>query len=144
MVFEEIPIFMTRPVVDTGGIITGGAAQVGSVGSHRGNALWHQLPGTDFVGAGLEEQLDRRQVGNRLGAHDVKPRHPVERLLQRNADQGLHFLRRKSEAGGLNLHAWRRELGKDIHRHVAQLGDRVEHQRRRDRNHQESKPQAGV
>ena len=32
-VFEESPIFMTRPTLDTGGIITGGAAQVGIVGS---------------------------------------------------------------------------------------------------------------
>src|ERR1044072_1879520 len=35
MVFDDTPIFMKRPVVDTGGIITGGAAQVGSVGSEE-------------------------------------------------------------------------------------------------------------
>ena len=29
---ELSPIFITRPVVETGGIITGGAAHVGSVG----------------------------------------------------------------------------------------------------------------
>ena len=29
--FDDRPIFMTRLVVETGGIITGGAAQVGSV-----------------------------------------------------------------------------------------------------------------
>src|SRR3990170_2984219 len=31
-VFDEIPIFMQRLVADSGGNITGGAAQVGSVG----------------------------------------------------------------------------------------------------------------
>ena len=30
-VLEDIPIFMTRAVADTGWIMTGGAAQVGSV-----------------------------------------------------------------------------------------------------------------
>ena len=45
------PIFMTRLVVDSGGIMTGGAAQVGSVGDHRGQALLHQLPRLQQVGA---------------------------------------------------------------------------------------------
>ena len=31
--FEVMPIFMIRDVAETGGIITGGAAQVGSVGT---------------------------------------------------------------------------------------------------------------
>ena len=32
MVSDEMPIFMNRPVTEMGGIITGGAAQVGSDG----------------------------------------------------------------------------------------------------------------
>ena len=94
IVFDEIPIFMTRLVADSGGIMTGGAAQVGSVGVTVRHALLHQLPRLQQVGARLEDQLDRRQLGNRLGAHDVEPGDAVERLLQRNGDQRLDLRRR--------------------------------------------------
>ena len=62
MVFEDSPIFMTRLVDDSGGIMTGGAAQVGSVGATVREALLHELPGLHEVGAALEDQLDRRQL----------------------------------------------------------------------------------
>ena len=42
---------MTRPVVDVGGIMTGGAAQVGSVGVTAVDALLHELPRLQEVGA---------------------------------------------------------------------------------------------
>jgi hypothetical protein len=41
----------------------------------------------------------------------------------------------KSEGFGLNLDKYRRELGQDVHRHVAKLADAKEHQRRGDNNH---------
>src|SRR5947209_2891820 len=39
-VFDVIPIFMIRLVADTGGIMTGGAAQVGSVGTTVASRSW--------------------------------------------------------------------------------------------------------
>ena len=65
---------MTRLVDDSGWIMTGGAAHVGSVGWRQRQALLHQLPRLHQVGARLEDQHDRRQAGHRLGAHDVEAR----------------------------------------------------------------------
>ena len=137
--FEESPIFMTRLVADSGCIMIGGAAQVGNDGRTVSRRSWHQLPGRHHIGPRVEDQLDRRQLGNRLGAHHVEPRHSVERLLQRNRDQAFHFGRGQPEACGLNLHARRRELGKDVHRHGAELAAANDHHRHGESNHQISK-----
>ena len=55
---DVMPIFMTRLVADSGWIMTGGAAQVGSVGRDRRDPLRDQLPRSQQVGARLEDQLD--------------------------------------------------------------------------------------
>ena len=142
IVSDDSPIFMNRPVTETGGIITGGAAQVGSVGITVAIRSCTNCRAQELVGAGLEQHLDRRQVGKALGAHDVETIDAVERLLQRNGDEGLDFLCGETQAGGLNLDARRRELGKDVHRHAAELRHAEQHHRRGDRQHDEAKFQA--
>ena len=54
-VSEESPIFMTRLVDESGWIITGGAAQVGSAGVTVADALLHELPRLELVGSPLED-----------------------------------------------------------------------------------------
>ena len=68
---------MTRLVVDSGGRITGGAAQVGSVGVDRRQALLDHLARLDQVGAALEDELDRRELRDRRRADLVEPRTPL-------------------------------------------------------------------
>ena len=120
----------------------GGLAQVGNVGVATGKALRHQLARQQEVGAALELEEDRRQLVHRLGAHDVEPRHAVERLLQRNGDQLLHFGGGKPETWGLNLYPRWRELRKDVHRHAAKSVDPEDHHPRGNGNHQEPELQA--
>ena len=110
-------------------------------GCRRLQAFLHQLTRVDFVGPGLEEEDNDRQVGNRAGPHDLKSRHAVQCLLQRDGDQFLHLHRRKPEAAGLNFNLGRRELWKDIDRHAADLRHPVNHQHGCESHHQESKPQ---
>ena len=86
-----MPIFIIRLVDDSGWSMTGGARPGRQRAGRDGKALRHQLPRQQEVGAALELEDDRRQLGHRLGTHDVEPRQPVERLLQRNGDQLLHF-----------------------------------------------------
>ena len=91
---EDRPIFMTRLVDDSGWIMNGGAAQVGSVGvtvSMRSDTSWRA---PDQVGAGLEDQLDRRQLRHRLRAQGVEAGQPVEGLLQRHRHERLDLCRR--------------------------------------------------
>ncbi len=73
---EDRPIFITRPVVDTGGIITGGLAQVGSVRRDRRHPLRDELRASRRSVPGLEEQLDRRQLRHRLRTDRVEPGDP--------------------------------------------------------------------
>ena len=93
-------------------------------GRHRGDALLHQLSRQDEIRPGLEDEDDIRQIGDRPGAHHIQPRHPVERLLQRNRDQFFHLGRRKPHGQGLDLYLRRRELGKDVHRTSSRAGRR--------------------
>ena len=109
---------------------------------HRGDALLHKLSRQDKIRSGLEDEDDIRQVGDRLGAHHIQPRHPVERLLQRDRDQFFHLSRGKPHGQGLDLHLRRRELGKDVHRRVPKLDDAEDHHRRCEENHQITKTQA--
>jgi hypothetical protein len=106
-------------------------------------ALLHQLPGLQHVGPRLEDQLDPRQPGERLGAELVEERDPVEQvLLERDGDQLLHLFRREPERLGLDVDQWRVELRKHVHRRVAELGDAKQHQPGGDRQHQKAQPQA--
>ncbi len=78
-----MPICMTRLVAESGGSITGGAAQVGSARRHVGDAFLHQLTGAQLVRARLEDQLDRRELGTDFERIVSSPVDPVERLLER-------------------------------------------------------------
>src|SRR4051812_46507586 len=49
-----------------------------------------------------------------LGPYGVELRHAPERFLHRNGDQLFHLGGGHADAFGLELHAWRRELGKDV------------------------------
>jgi transposase len=46
--------------------------------------FFDELPGVEQVRAGLEDQLDLRQLRYRLGPEHVELGHPVERLLERD------------------------------------------------------------
>ena len=116
--FDDIPIFITRLVVDVGGIMNGGAAHVGSVGVTASTRSCTSCRACRMSVPGLKE-LDRRQLRHRLGADDVEPRDAVERLLEGDGDQLFHFVRGQPEAERLDLDARRRKLGKGVHRHGA-------------------------
>ena len=88
---------MTRLVADNGGIMIGGAAQVGSVGRDRADPLLDQLAGMQQVGPGLEDQLDRRQLRAPTSSGATsRPCDPVERLLERHGDERLDVLGREA------------------------------------------------
>ena len=89
---------MTRLVAESGCIMTGGAAQVGSVGVTVAMPLLDELAGLEQVGARLEDQLDRRELGHRLRAQIVEPGDAVERLLERDGDELLDLGGRQPEA----------------------------------------------
>ena len=67
------------------------AARPTSAGSARRscNRSWTSWRARDQVGAGLEDQLDRRELADRLRAQHVEAGKPGQRLLQRDGDQGL-------------------------------------------------------
>ena len=69
---EESPIFMTRLVADTGGIMTGGAAQVGSVGITVAIRSCDQLPGLKQVGARLEDAARSTTAGEPTWSADAR------------------------------------------------------------------------
>src|SRR5205807_2436692 len=77
--------------------------------------------------------------GHRLGPHDVEPGGSGERLLELARDQLFHFARGHALAFRLHLDDRRRELGKDVNRHVGHLGHAEEHQHRGEKHHQVSK-----
>ena len=115
-------------------------------GRQSGGDLRHplldQLAGLEFVKALLEDQLDRRQLRYRLGPHVLETLDSIEGLLQRYGDQLLHVGGRQAEAGGLDHHARRRELGKRVNPCRGQRGNAEHHQQRTDGNDQEAVVQA--
>ncbi len=117
--------------------MNGGAAHVGNEAVTDVDALLHELPRVEDVGARLELELDRGQLGHRLGANQMQSVEPVERLLERNADQRLHLGGVEPEADRLDLDARWRELREGVHRHVAQLLDAEEHHGGAERDHEQ-------
>ena len=68
----------------------------------RSFTTWRARPA---IGAGLEDHLDPRQPGHRLGADDVEERDAVEQvLLERDGDELLDLLGGEPERLGLHLH----------------------------------------
>ena len=120
---DDIPIFMTRLVADSGCSMTGGAAQVGRCGCHVGSRSCDELAGVDQVRARLEDQLDRARAGGAdFERRTSRPVDAAERLLQRDGDQGLDLRRRTARGRRVWISTLRRrELGEDVDRHLPQL-----------------------
>ena len=129
IVSEDRPTSITRPVVETGGIITGGLAQVGSVRTTDAIRSCDELPRLQDVRPRTEEQLDRRELRHRLRTDRVEPGDPVQRLLERDRDEGLDLGGRQPQAGGLDLDTGRCELREDVDRHGLELANAEEHHR---------------
>ena len=84
-------------------------------GGDLGQPLGDQLPGAQLVGAPAEDQHDRGQLGDRLGAHVLQAFDPVELVLDRHGDQLLHLVGGVADRDRLDLHPGRRELGEHVH-----------------------------
>ena len=108
----------------------------------RRNPLLNELTGTQEVGPSLEENLDRRELGNRFRANRLEARQSLERLLERNGDESFRLLGREPDGHGLDLDPWLRELGEDVHRCVAQGPEAEDHHRQTPRDHDEAEPEA--
>ena len=65
---------MIRLVADSGGMIHGGLAHVGSVRRDLRDALRHELARPQLVGAALEDEPDRRELRDRLRPQLVEAR----------------------------------------------------------------------
>jgi hypothetical protein len=80
------------------------------------------------VRARLEDQDDRRQARDGLRSDRVDARDAVEQVgLQRDRDELLDLVGRQAQRLGLDLRVWRRELGQDVDRRLAQLDDAEGH-----------------
>jgi hypothetical protein len=87
-------------------------------------ALGHDLSRAHQVSPRLEDQGDRREAHDRLGANGVDPRDAAEQVdLQRHRDELLDLRRRQAERLGLDLDVRRRELRQRVHGHPRQLRD---------------------
>jgi len=115
---EESPIFMTRLVDETGWSMTGGAAQVGSVGTTDSIRSDTSCRACSRSVPGLKRSSMEESWAIDLDRSRVDPGYPAERVLHRYGDQGLHLGRGKPEAGRLHLHAGRGKLWEDIDRHL--------------------------
>ncbi len=108
----------------------------------QGQAFLDHLAGFHDVGAALESEHDRRQPGHRLGADRFQPRHAAQQLFQIERDQAGHLICGQADCFGLNHHYRRRELGKDVDRHLLQLDGPEYGQRGSHAQHQEPEFQA--
>ena len=91
---EEIPMFITRRVADTGGIITGGAAQVGSVGRDGADSA-----PTPAGGPRADRSPARRAAGSTRAppptwSGRLEAGHAVQRLLERHGHETPRSSRR--------------------------------------------------
>ena len=122
-----------------------GASDTLGQGVSLGEALLDELPCPVDVGAGLEDEHDRRQAGHGLRADDVDALHPVQQVrLERNRDELLDFLGGEPERLGLDLGVGGRELGEHVHRGVAKLDDADGDDAHGRPHHQQAEPQAGT
>ena len=107
---------MTRLVVEIGWRITGGAAQVGSVGTTVASRSWttwrawiRSVPRSKMSSTDDSCGTDAERISSSRGD-------AVERLLERDGDELLRLLGGQADADGLDLHARRRELGEGVRR----------------------------
>ena len=66
--------------------------------SHGGEALLDELSGLEQRRPLLEDQHDRRETQDRLGAHRLQPRRAVEGVLEGHGDQALDLGGREARA----------------------------------------------
>ena len=116
LVRGDRPTIITRLDEESGWSIIGGFGHVRQR-VRLGQPLLHDLAGPIDVGAGLEDQDDGRQPGDRLRADLVDARDTVEQVgLERDGDELLDLLGGQAERLGLDLDVGRGELGQDVHR----------------------------
>ena len=120
---DDKPIFMTRLVDDSGCMMNGGPAQVGSVPVTPLIRSWTSCRARSRSVPGLKIELDLRQLGHGLGAKRGEPFDAGQRLLQRDGHQRLDFRRGQAERDRLDLDPRRRELREHIDRHPSDLAE---------------------
>ena len=119
-VFDERPTIMTRLVVESGWMMTGGLATFGIANdSARRSCTSCRARRTSVPG--LEREQNRRQARDGRGMDVRQPRRAVQELLEVERDQILDLGRGQAERLGLDLDHGRRELGQRIHRHLPRL-----------------------
>ena len=100
---ELMPMTMNRLSDDSGWSITGALATFGKR-VRLGQPLGDDLARLEDVGARLEDQHDRGEPGDRLGADLVEERDAVEQVrLERDGDELLDLFGRQAERLGLDL-----------------------------------------
>ena len=106
--------------------------------SHRPQPFVHRLPGAIDIRAPFELDPHDSQPdgGGRPDAPNVCS--AVDRCLYRERDERLHFLRRHPVAFNDDGHRWRRQVGKDVHRHRGR--DVRARQQENGRNQQDGQP----
>ena len=109
---------------------------------HRGEPLLHELPGVQQIGARLEDEQDRGELGHRRGAHVGEARHAVHGQLERHGHQRLDVGRGQPQALGLDLDLGWREVRKHVDRRIADGGKADGHHGDRGADHQEPEVQA--
>ena len=89
-----------------------------------GEALLNNLPRVEWISAVLEDQLDRRQAGNRLRGDVLEERNTVEQvLLHGRGDQLFDLVGGETERFRADFYLDLAELGKHVDRHRVELHD---------------------
>ena len=111
-----MPIFMTRLVADSGGIMNGGAAHVGSVGVTLSMRSWTSCRDRIRSVPALKISSICDSWGTDFERRTSSPWMPGQRLLERHGDERLDVGRGQAQGRGLDLDPGRGELGKDVDR----------------------------
>jgi hypothetical protein len=106
------------------------------------DALLDELPRAHLIRAALEDELDRGELGDRLGPQLVEPLVAVELFLDRDGDELLHLAGGVAERDRLDLDSRRRELGEDVDLGARDLGDAEGHHRGGGEQHEPPESQA--
>jgi hypothetical protein len=109
----------------------------------RGHPLLDELARAHLVRAAPEDELDRGQVGDRLGAQLLEPVDAVELLLERDRDELLDLRGGVARRERLDLDARRRELGEHVDLGAADLRRARDEQRDRAEEDEPAEAQAG-
>ena len=104
---------------------------------------WTSWRASRMVGAGLEEQDDRRHARDGLRAQDRRALGAVEQVgLERDRDELLDLLGGEPERLRLHLDVGRRELGEHVGRRLVELQDAEDHDARGDADDEQPEAQA--